>query len=80
MLERPGTFVRSFQLAAEYHCDPAFGIELDDHVGSLVGHPDVVFLVDLHGMRIRPGVEIVADFAQELAVRVELQQLRAAAP
>ena len=33
-------------------------------------------LIDAHGMRERPGVEIVADLAQELSVGVELEQLR----
>ena len=52
------------------------GIELDDHVRALVGDPDVVVLVDAHGVRERPGVEVLADLAHELAVCVELEQLR----
>src|SRR4029079_4211791 len=38
--------------------------------------PDVVVLIDAHGMRFRPGVEALADFAQESPVGTELEELR----
>ena len=76
MFEGRGAFVRSFLLAPEHHLDPPLGIELDHHVRALVGDPDVVLGVDLHGMRERPGVEVMADLAQIIAVGVELEQLR----
>ena len=76
MLERRGVFVRRLLLAAEHHQDLAFGAELDDQVGALVGAPDVVVAVDAHGVRERPGVEVLADLANEVAVGVELEQLR----
>ena len=76
MLQRLGAFVGGFLLAPEHHDDLAFGVELDDHVGAFVGGPDVVILVDAHGVRERPGIEIVADFANVLAVLIEFQKLR----
>ena len=78
MLERLGAFVGGFLLASEHHHDVALGIELDHHVGALVGDPDVVVLVDAHGVRERPGVEVVADLANIFAVRAEFQKLRGA--
>ena len=76
MLERLGVFVGGFLLAAEHHDDAALGIELDHHVRALVGHPDIVLGIDLDGVAERPGVEVLADFADELALGVEFQQLR----
>src|SRR5215216_5380042 len=64
------------RLAAEHHLDTAVRIELDDHVGALVGRPDSVVLVDPDRMRIGPGVEILADLANEGAVTIELEDLR----
>src|SRR5206468_2085880 len=78
MFERLGAFVGGFLLAADNHSDAAFGIELDDHVGAFVGDPDVVVLVDADRMREGPGVEIVADLADESAVRKKLEELRSA--
>jgi hypothetical protein len=75
MLERLGTFVRGFLLAAEDHNHAAFGVELDDHVRTLVGDPDVIFGIDFDGMAEGPGVQIVADLADELAVGSELEKL-----
>ena len=68
--------VGGFRLAAEHHHDAAFRVEFDDHVRALVGRPDVVVLVDAHRVGIRPGVEVLADLAQERAVVVEFQKLR----
>ncbi len=75
MLERLGAFVGGLLLAAEDHHDAALRIELDDHVGAFVGNPDVVFLVDANRMRERPGVEVVADFAEEFSVGSEFEEL-----
>ena len=75
-LQRSGVLVGRFLLAAEHHDDAALGIELDHHVRALVDDPDVVLLVDAHGVGERPGVQVLADLADELACRVELQQLR----
>ncbi len=77
VLERMGVGVGGFRLAAEHHRDLAvLVVELDDHVRALVGGPDVVVLVDPHRMRERPGVEVLADLADELAVRREFEELR----
>jgi hypothetical protein len=38
----------------------AVGIELDDHVRTFVGYPDIVSVVDLYEVGIGPGVHIVA--------------------
>src|SRR5208282_864304 len=76
MLERLGAFVGSFLLAAEDHGDAAIGAELDDHVGTFVGDPDVVVLIDANGMCEGPGVKIVADFLDESSVGSELEELR----
>jgi hypothetical protein len=46
------------------------------HVRALVGDPDVVLSIDFHGVGEGPGVEVVADLAQIIAVGVELQELR----
>src|ERR1700687_294067 len=75
MPERLGSFVGGFLLAAEDHRDAALRIELDDHVGALVGNPDVVSLVDADGMREGPGVKVVADLAKEFSVRGKFEEL-----
>src|SRR5262249_36267478 len=38
--------------------------------------PDIVVFVDAHGVRERPGVEVLADLADELAVGREFVKLR----
>ncbi len=68
--------VGGFGLAPEHHLHAAGGVHLDDHVRALVGGPDVVFLVDAHRVRERPGVEVLADLADEAAVAIELEDLR----
>src|ERR1035441_2418594 len=50
-------------------------VELDNHVGAFVDGPDVVVFVDAHGVGFGPGVEALANFAQELAFGTELEQL-----
>src|SRR5215813_1327772 len=69
-------FVRRFLLPSEDHRDASVGRELHDHVGSLVDDPDVVVAVYAHGMRVREGVEVLPDFAHEVAVSIEFQELR----
>jgi len=76
VLERLGAFIGGFLLAAENHDDAAFGIELDDHVGTFVGDPDVVVFVDFDGVGEGPGVQVVADFAEKFSVRSEFEELR----
>ena len=75
MLQWSGVLVGCFLFAAEHHDHTTLRIELDDHVGAFVRRPDVVLLIDAHGMRERPGVEVFADFANELAVLIELEKL-----
>ena len=76
MSQRAGALVGSFLLASEDHQDATLRAELDDHVGALVGHPDVVFLVDLDGVRKAPGIEVMPDLANVLSVGIEFEQLR----
>ena len=76
MLPRLRLIVGRFLPASEYLRHASGRIELDDHVRALVDGPDVVVLVDAHGVRERPAVEALADFADELALRSELEQLR----
>src|SRR5713226_9063397 len=78
VLERLGGFVGGLLFAAEDHDDAAFKVELDDHVGAFVGDPDVVVLVDFHGLGEGPGVEVVADLADEFSVGSKLEELRGA--
>src|SRR2546425_4760381 len=76
VLERLGAFIGGFLLAAEDHDDATIGIELDDHVRAFVGDPDVVVLIDFDGVGERPGVEVVADFAEEFSVGSKFEELR----
>ena len=46
--------------------DFARRVELDDHVGALVGGPDIVVLVDPHGMGEAEAIEIMADLADDI--------------
>ena len=71
--------VDRFRLAAHRHHDAALGIELDDHVRSFVDDPDVVLWIDAHRVREDEAVEALADLADELARRIELEQPRGAA-
>jgi hypothetical protein len=54
-------------------------IELYDDVRALVHAPDVVVLVDADDVREVEAVEVLANFAQELAALIELEQLRVTA-
>ena len=76
MAPRLGVFVGGFGAASKDPDDAAGRIELDDHVGAFVDGPDVVVLVDAHGVSFGPGVEALADLAQEFTLRPELEQLR----
>src|SRR5438876_1255677 len=76
VLQRPGFFIGGFLLAADQHRHPPPRIELHHHVRALVRDSDVVAAVDAHRVAERPGVQVPADLAHELAVAVELQQLR----
>lgn len=67
--------MRRFALPAKYPHDVTFLIELHDRVGPLVDRPDIVVLVDPHGVSVRPGIQTLADFAEELAARIELEPL-----
>src|ERR1039458_3074 len=71
-----GFLVRPLSLAPEDPDDPPSRVELDNHVGAFVDGPDVVVLVYAHGVGFRPGIEALANFAQELAFGTELEQLR----
>ena len=71
-----GFKIGRLRLPPEHHHHAALRVEFDDHVGALVGGPDVVVLIDAHRMGERPGIEILADLADELAVGTELQDLR----
>src|SRR5262249_1409642 len=51
-------------------------IEHDDHVRTLVDSPDVVVLVYPDRVGFRPPIKALADFADEIALGIELEQLR----
>src|SRR5262249_54422821 len=51
-------------------------IELDDHVGTFIHGPEVVILIDAYCMREGPGIEILTDLPNVLAVRSKLEHLR----
>src|SRR5579871_6498651 len=72
------SFVRSFFLAPEYHYYTTFGIELDDHVRPFVHRPEIIVLIESDGVGEGPGVEVVADLANEFPIRGELENLRGA--
>ncbi len=65
--------------AAEHHQHLALGAELGDHVGPLVDRPDVVLRVDAHRMGELEAVVALADFLEEIAVLVELEEPRVGA-
>src|SRR6266702_2098246 len=75
VLERAGLLVGRFLLAPEHHEHLPLRVELDDHVRTLVHGPDVVVLVDPDGVPEGPGVEVLADLAEERSARIELEQL-----
>ncbi len=53
-----------------------FRVDANDHVRTLVDCPQIVVFVVTNRMRVRPGVEALADFADELARLVEEEHLR----
>src|SRR5437870_3182160 len=56
--------------------DPPFGIELDDHVRSLVHGPDVVLRIDSYRMREHESIKALADLAYVAPILVEFKQPR----
>ena len=64
----------------EHHHDSSRGIELDDHVRSLIDGPDVVLRVHTHRVRELEAVVPLADFANILAILIELEQTCVGAP
>ena len=48
--------VRGLLTASENHRDAARRVKLDDHVRTFIDSPDVVVLVDSHGVSFRPGI------------------------
>ena len=80
MAQRLGPLVGGFLFAPEDHHHAALRVELDHHVRALVRYPDVVILIDLHRVRERPGIQMMADLANEFAVGAELQKLCGARP
>ena len=65
--------------AAEHHQHLALGAELGDHVGALVDRPDIVLRIDAHRMGELEAVIALADFLEEVAVLIELEQPRVGA-
>ena len=65
---------------AKDHQELAVGAELLNDVGALVDGPDVVVLVDAHGVSEGEAVTSRAEFLDERASLVELEQPRLAAP
>jgi hypothetical protein len=63
-------------LAAKHHGHVAFGVEAHHHVRAFVHHPDVVRWIDAHAVTETKAVEALADLAHELALVIELEQLR----
>ena len=63
----------------EHHQElPIWGV-LKNEVGALVHRPDVVVLVDTHGVGEAVPVTVLAEFLDEVAAPVELEDLRLAA-
>ena len=52
-------------------------IELDDHIGHLIHHPNVIAWVDAHLGGEHESIGVLADFTDELAAGIELEQPRA---
>ena len=75
MLQGMRIFVGRFGLAAEHHHDASLRIELDDHVRAFIDGPEIVLAIDPDGVREGPGVQVLADFAEEFAVLIEQKDL-----
>jgi hypothetical protein len=79
MPERLGAVSR-FLLPPEHPHDAALRVEANDHVRAFVDGPDVVVPIDAHAVRLRPGIETLADLAYEIAVLIEFEELGRGAP
>src|SRR5712671_4314644 len=75
---RTGGNVDRLGLSAEQHDLTALLIEFHDHVGHLIDHPDIVLRIDAYLIGEHEPVGVLADFADEASVAIELVQLRAA--
>src|SRR6266851_4488289 len=53
-------------------------LDVLERLGAFVGDPNVVVLVDFHGVSEGPGVEVVAYFAEKFSVGSEFEELRGA--
>ena len=58
----------------QHHHHASGRVELDDHVGAFVDGPDVVLRIDADGVGELEAVQPFADFANEVARLVELEQ------
>ena len=72
-----GADTDGFRLTAEHQRDVAVRVELHDLVGTLVDRPHVVLRVDAQPERRIEPVDVLAQFADELAGGVVLEQARA---
>ena len=68
--------VEALGAPAEVHRDVAGGVELGDRVGPLVDDPQVVVVVEPHRVPVPQPVDASADLAHEVALVVELEQVR----
>ena len=80
MLKGMSALIGCFGLAAQHHHRAALGRELHHHVRALVGDPDIVLSVDPDRMGEGPGIKILSDLPEVIAVLVEFQKLRSARP
>src|SRR5436190_342510 len=69
----PGDSVRP---VAKHHDHVAGGIELHDHVGALVDHPDVVLGIGVNRMRKFEAVDALSPLLDVVALLVEFEQPR----
>src|SRR4051812_45482798 len=67
--------VRTLLAPPQIHGDPELLIEAHYGHGALVHHPEVVVLVETHGMAVSKTINAFADFPDELTGGIELQQL-----
>jgi hypothetical protein len=74
----PERNVDGFGLASEQHDLTALRIELDDHVGHLIDDPDIVLRVDADLIGEHEAIHVMAEFFDETAIAVELEELRTA--
>src|SRR5262245_52302656 len=72
----PAWFVRTLRPPAKVQRDVSSWIETHHGIGTLVDDPKVVVFVVTYAVRVTEAIDASANFAHELAVLVELQQLR----